>query len=128
MDNRTIIVVRLQELGWTFKDLANKAGVHDRTVSDAINGRGHQRPATWARLLDAVDRRKGDDRRSEARGPDRRVPKVECPYCSEWGSRVIDSRPSNDGGGVRRLRRCLNAECRRTYRTIETIDPPRKSA
>lgn len=47
---------------------------------------------------------------------------MKCPYCSFLESKVIDSRPSDEGGSVRRRRECLNCEKRfTTYETIEKL-------
>lgn len=73
------------------------------------------------------DRRSGEERRHDARGPDRRKrqPKIQCPYCAEWDSDVIDSRPSDVG--TRRRRKCR--VCKKSYSTLEVVDHDgRKSA
>ena len=44
------------------------------------------------------------------------VPKIECPYCHAWVSKVRDGRPDLRGG-YKRKRRCEN--CRRVFFTIE---------
>lgn len=42
---------------------------------------------------------------------------MRCPYCSSPDSRVINSRPSDDGASIRRRRECLN--CTRRFTTYE---------
>ena len=47
---------------------------------------------------------------------------MKCPYCSNTDTRVIDSRPADDGNSIRR-RRCCD-ECGKrftTYDKVETI-------
>lgn len=48
--------------------------------------------------------------------------KVKCPFCGEPESRVIDSRPVEDGSVIRRRRECLN--CGRRFTTYERIESP----
>lgn len=47
---------------------------------------------------------------------------MRCPYCSYEESKVIDSRPADDGERIRRRRECLRC-CKRftTHETVETI-------
>lgn len=45
---------------------------------------------------------------------------MKCPACGYIDSKVIDSRPSNDGLSIRRRRECL--ECQRRFTTFETIE------
>ncbi|MDR2908873.1 MAG: transcriptional regulator NrdR [Oscillospiraceae bacterium] len=46
---------------------------------------------------------------------------MKCPYCFYIDSRVIDSRPTEEGEKIRRRRECLNCEKRfTTYEVIET--------
>jgi len=42
---------------------------------------------------------------------------VRCPYCSAPDSKVVNSRPSDDGASIRRRRECLN--CVRRFTTYE---------
>ena len=45
---------------------------------------------------------------------------MRCPYCSAEGTRVIDSRPVEDGNGVRRRRGCDSCDNRfTTYERVE---------
>ena len=47
---------------------------------------------------------------------------MKCPYCSFNESKVIDSRPSEDNGKIRRRRECLNCSKRfTTYEIIESV-------
>lgn len=43
---------------------------------------------------------------------------MHCPFCHHDGSRVVDSRTSEDGTSIRRRREC--PECGRRFTTIET--------
>ena len=45
---------------------------------------------------------------------------MKCPFCSTLDSKVVDSRPANEGTSIRRRRECL--ECRRRFTTYETIE------
>ncbi len=47
---------------------------------------------------------------------------MKCPYCSFSESKVIDSRPTDDGSQIRRRRECLKCQKRfTTYEKLETI-------
>lgn len=47
---------------------------------------------------------------------------MKCPYCSNPDTRVIDSRPAEDGNSIRRRRSCDQCGKRfTTYEKIETI-------
>jgi transcriptional repressor NrdR len=46
------------------------------------------------------------------------VGQVNCPFCRESDSRVIDSRATDDGGCIRRRRQC--STCGRRFTTVET--------
>lgn len=47
---------------------------------------------------------------------------MKCPYCGYSESKVIDSRPTDDGERIRRRRECLNCTKRfTTYEVIETV-------
>jgi transcriptional repressor NrdR len=45
---------------------------------------------------------------------------MRCPYCAHPESKVVDSRPSDEGASIRRRRECL--ECHRRFTTYETIE------
>ena len=45
---------------------------------------------------------------------------MRCPYCRHPESKVIDSRPADDGASIRRRRECLN--CQRRFTTYETME------
>ena len=45
---------------------------------------------------------------------------MQCPYCSDDGNRVIDSRLARDGSEIRRRREC--DECGRRFTTRERIE------
>ena len=47
---------------------------------------------------------------------------MKCPYCSGDESKVVDSRPADDGERIRRRRECLSCQKRfTTYEAVETI-------
>lgn len=47
---------------------------------------------------------------------------MKCPYCGYTESKVIDSRPTDEGERIRRRRECLNCTKRfTTYEVIETV-------
>ncbi|WP_367926143.1 transcriptional regulator NrdR [uncultured Ruthenibacterium sp.] len=47
---------------------------------------------------------------------------MRCPYCGEIESKVIDSRPADDGERIRRRRECLSCAKRfTTYEIVETV-------
>lgn len=47
---------------------------------------------------------------------------MKCPFCAYPESKVVDSRPSDEGNSIRRRRECLSC-CRRftTYETVEFV-------
>ncbi|MGN0517769.1 MAG: transcriptional regulator NrdR [Acutalibacteraceae bacterium] len=45
---------------------------------------------------------------------------MRCPYCNYEESKVIDSRPADDGERIRRRRECIN--CGRRFTTHEVIE------
>ena len=45
---------------------------------------------------------------------------MKCMYCGHTDSKVIDSRPSDDGTAIRRRRECL--ACQKRFTTFETIE------
>ncbi len=47
---------------------------------------------------------------------------MRCPFCSFGESKVVDSRPTDDGERIRRRRECLKCQRRfTTYEAIETV-------
>lgn len=47
---------------------------------------------------------------------------MRCPYCGGIESKVIDSRPADDGERIRRRRECLSCSKRfTTYEIVETV-------
>ena len=46
---------------------------------------------------------------------------MKCPYCGFQESKVVDSRPADDGS-IRRRRECL--QCERRFTTYETVESP----
>ena len=45
---------------------------------------------------------------------------MKCPYCGYVESKVIDSRPAEEGSNIRRRRECL--ACRKRFTTYEIIE------
>ena len=45
---------------------------------------------------------------------------MKCPFCGFMESKVLDSRPADDGNAIRRRREC--ADCVRRFTTYEKID------
>ena len=45
---------------------------------------------------------------------------MRCPYCSHPESKVIDSRPAEEGSSIRRRRECL--ACHKRFTTYETME------
>lgn len=45
---------------------------------------------------------------------------MKCPYCGTEDSKVIDSRPTDEGERIRRRRECLN--CSKRFTTYEIIE------
>ena len=47
---------------------------------------------------------------------------TKCPFCAYLESKVVDSRPTDEGSSIRRRRECLNCGKRfTTYETVESI-------
>ena len=47
---------------------------------------------------------------------------MKCPYCSYLESKVVDSRPADEGASIRRRRECLAGHKRfTTYETMESL-------
>lgn len=45
---------------------------------------------------------------------------MKCPFCGDIESKVVDSRPSEEGASIRRRRECL--DCRKRFTTYETVE------
>ena len=45
---------------------------------------------------------------------------MKCPYCAHPESKVVDSRPSDEGASIRRRRECL--ACHKRFTTYETME------
>ena len=45
---------------------------------------------------------------------------MKCPYCGYRESKVIDSRPAEEGSSIRRRRECLS--CGKRFTTYETVE------
>ncbi len=45
---------------------------------------------------------------------------MKCPYCAHLESKVVDSRPAEEGSSIRRRRECL--ACRKRFTTYEIVE------
>jgi len=45
---------------------------------------------------------------------------MKCPFCGSLDSKVVDSRPTEDGERIRRRRECL--ECNKRFTTFEVVE------
>ena len=45
---------------------------------------------------------------------------MKCPFCGYADSKVVDSRPADEGSSIRRRRECL--KCGKRFTTYETIE------
>ena len=45
---------------------------------------------------------------------------MKCPYCGYLESKVVDSRPADEGASIRRRRECL--ACHKRFTTYETVE------
>jgi transcriptional repressor NrdR len=45
---------------------------------------------------------------------------MRCPYCGHFGTRVLDSRPSNENRSIRRRRECDS--CNQRFTTFEVVE------
>lgn len=45
---------------------------------------------------------------------------MKCPFCNYHDSKVVDSRPTDEGNSIRRRRECL--KCLKRFTTYETIE------
>ena len=45
---------------------------------------------------------------------------MRCPFCGYSESKVIDSRPADEGSSIRRRRECLS--CSKRFTTYETVE------
>ena len=45
---------------------------------------------------------------------------MKCPFCGHLDSKVVDSRPAEDGTSIRRRRECL--KCRKRFTTFEIME------
>ena len=45
---------------------------------------------------------------------------MRCPYCAFLESKVVDSRPADEGASIRRRRECLS--CHKRFTTYETVE------
>ena len=45
---------------------------------------------------------------------------MKCPFCGYLDSKVVDSRPAEDGASIRRRRECLS--CRKRFTTFEVME------
>ncbi|GEO26916.1 transcriptional repressor NrdR [Alicyclobacillus acidoterrestris] len=47
---------------------------------------------------------------------------MKCPYCDAENTRVVESRPGDDGTTIRRRRECVNEACGRRFTTYERLE------
>ncbi|GMA60293.1 transcriptional regulator NrdR [Alicyclobacillus fastidiosus] len=47
---------------------------------------------------------------------------MKCPYCDAENTRVVESRPGDDGTTIRRRRECVNQSCGRRFTTYERLE------
>ena len=45
---------------------------------------------------------------------------MKCPFCAHLESKVVDSRPADEGASIRRRRECLS--CHKRFTTYETME------
>ncbi|MCT4565104.1 MAG: transcriptional regulator NrdR [Maledivibacter sp.] len=45
---------------------------------------------------------------------------MNCPYCSHYETKVVDSRPTDEGQAIRRRRECFN--CKKRFTTYEKVE------
>lgn len=45
---------------------------------------------------------------------------MNCPFCSHYDSKVVDSRPTDEGQAIRRRRECI--ACSKRFTTYEKVD------
>lgn len=45
---------------------------------------------------------------------------MKCPYCGYPESKVVDSRPTDEGGRIRRRRECM--QCQKRFTTYEVVE------
>jgi len=45
---------------------------------------------------------------------------MKCPFCAHLESKVVDSRPADEGSSIRRRRECLR--CHKRFTTYETVE------
>ncbi len=45
---------------------------------------------------------------------------MKCPFCAHLESKVVDSRPADEGSSIRRRRECL--QCHKRFTTYETVE------
>ncbi len=45
---------------------------------------------------------------------------MKCPFCGYEDSKVVDSRPTDEGTSIRRRRECL--KCLKRFTTYETVE------
>jgi len=47
---------------------------------------------------------------------------MKCPFCGFNESKVVDSRPAEEGATIRRRRECLSADCKSRFTTYEIME------
>jgi hypothetical protein len=130
-DRRADVVARILASGERYDEIAGRSQVSVATIADIMQGRGNQKPATIAKLLAVLERRTGEERRTETRGEDRRKPwpKVPCPVCGSAASVVVPTRPSREVDGCfGRVRRCERGHRYETLEQVSHLPPLRKTS
>ena len=57
---------------------------------------------------------------AEAGQPQNGGIEMKCPFCAYLESKVVDSRPADEGASIRRRRECLS--CHKRFTTYETME------
>lgn len=47
---------------------------------------------------------------------------MKCPFCGYSESKVVDSRPAEEGATIRRRRECLSLDCKSRFTTYEIME------
>jgi transcriptional repressor NrdR len=47
---------------------------------------------------------------------------LRCPFCGFLESKVVDSRPTDEGSSIRRRRECLSESCQKRFTTYENVE------
>jgi hypothetical protein len=129
-DRRADVVARILASGERYDEIADRAGVSIATIGNIMRGRCNQKPETLNRVMISLERRTGEERRTETRGEDRRKPgpKVPCPVCGSPASVVVPTRPRREVDGCYgRVRRCDRGHRYETLEQASHLPPLRKN-